>query len=231
MVTVGALSTRRNVGRHLVLVTAGVMAAVFVGTAVLLITTAWEYRASQAEALRSAANAISQVLDREVAGAHSLLLGLSASPALAAGDFGAFHQQLLKTPVPDGAWLVVSDREKLLLHSLRAYGTKLPYLSEFTPQPAFFERLETLNFALTGRVRGVILDTVTVTANLKIPDASGRLRYFLTTVISDKRFIALLRQQGLPAEMQARIYDHNLAGVVSFAGNEAMVAPDMPDAC
>lgn len=221
---------RANLRKHVTVIVGGALVLTFLAIAALLVVRARETREERVRTLVSAANAISQTLDREVAGAHALLIGLSTSPALLSEDWPRFHEQLRVTPKPDGAWVVLSDKEKLLLHSLQPYGAKLPSLADFTPQPYFLERIESLGFALTGRVRGVLIDTVVVTANLKIPDGNSRLKYFLTTVISDKRFLTLLRSHIVPPNGEVRIYDHNLNGVVALSGDKPTLAPEMPGA-
>lgn len=216
--------------RRLALLIACSLALVFALSATYVIANVLRARSDEIERLRAASSLLSQALDREVARSHALLIGLEHSPALQAHDIRAFQQQMASTKVPDGAWLTLSDREKLVAHSLRPFGSPLPTLADFKPQPAFFERIDQLDVSLTGRVLGVTLDKTAVAVNMKVRDADGRWTYFLTTVLSDHRFASILKDQRMPAKVTAGIYDHNLHGVVAMRGEKVFIAPVMAPA-
>lgn len=224
---VGKLKPRLR--RRLTIAISGGLLAVFAAASVLTILGEMRAREAQIERLRAAAGNLTQVLDREVARFHALLLGLESSPALRSRDLQAFHRQLTETKVPEGAWLVLSDREKLVLHSLRPFGSPLPSLYDFTPQPQFFRRLDKLDFSLTGRVQGVLFDTIAATVNRRVDDPDGGWRYFLTIVLSDQHLLTVVQQQQTPRFMGGAIYDHSYNGMVSVKGETGTVAPPLSE--
>lgn len=218
---------KQGFGRRLTIVIVTVLVAVFSVASTFVILKALQARNAESEKLATASNSLSQALDREVARAHALLVGLESSPALHADNLQEFHKQLTETSVPEGAWLTLSSKEKVLLHSRFPFGTPLPSLSEFTPQPAFLERIDTLEFSLTGRVQAVALDATMVTVNMKVPGPDGGWRYFLTTVLSDQRFASIMKQQRNPSNLAGAIYDQNNNGIVSVRVEDVVVAPQM----
>ena len=68
------------------------------------------------------ARAIVSAADREIAASIARMEALATSPALHADDLEAFHRQLAATPLPDGTWFVLWDRERQLLNTLRPIG-------------------------------------------------------------------------------------------------------------
>ncbi|MEJ1116918.1 histidine kinase [Phyllobacterium sp. CCNWLW109] len=215
--------------RRLTVIIASVLFVAFSIVSTFVILRAQQERHAGTEKLIAASHGLSQALDREVASSHALLVGLGSSPALHADDLRLFHKQLTETSLPEGAWLVLSNKEKVLLHSLYPFGTKLPSLSDFAPQPAFLERIDTLEFSLTGRVRAVMLNATMVTINMKVSDPDGGWRYFLTTVLSDQRFASFLKQQRNPPNFEGAIYDQNNNGIVSASGEDVVVAQQMAE--
>lgn len=194
-------------------------------SATYIVVDALRARSDETERLSAASASLSQALDREVARSFALLAGLEYSPALQRHDLAAFQRQMAATRVPEGAWLILCDREKLVAHSLRPFGTPLPTLAEFTPQPEFLERIDRLDVSLTGRVRSLVLNQMAVTVNMKVHDPGGGWTYFLTTVLSDQRFASILKEQQMAPGLTGAIYDHGLNGVVSVRGSEVTVAP------
>lgn len=219
-----------RIRKRLTIAVSGGLLVAFTAASAFTILGELRARRAQVERLTGAAASVTQVLDREVARFHALLMGLESSPALQSRDMKTFHRQLTETKVPAGAWLVLSDREKLVLHSLRPFGTPLPSLYDFKPQPNFFIRLDRLDFSLTGRVQGVLFDTIAATVNRRVDDPDGGWRYFLTIVLTDQHFLAAVQQQQSPRVMARAIYDHNYHGIVSIKADSATVAPQISEA-
>lgn len=222
-----ASEIKRGFGRRLTIVIVTIMIAVFSIASTFIILKALQARNAESEKLATAANSLSQALDREVTRAYALLVGLESSPALHDGNLQAFHKQLTETTVPEGAWLTLSSKEKVLLHSRFPFGTTLPSLSDFTPQPAFLERIDTLEFSLTGRVQSIMLNATLVTVNTKVHNHNGEWQYFLTTVLSDQRFTSIMKQQRNPLNLTGAIYDQNNNGIVSVRGEDVVIGPQM----
>lgn len=202
----------------------------FFTMAIFSLSAAWQMRVHRLDQLKDTSYSQSEALDRELVGTRSLLEGLSSSPALKADDLRTFHQQLVSTRTPAGTFLVLSDREKLLLHTRRPYGTPLVRLSAFVPQPLFLETLDSKGFIVTGRVAGVLQKVVRVTINLAIPGDDGRMRYFLTTALSDERFQSIILGQRVPALISQGVYDGAHAGIVLVSEGKAWASPKMPPA-
>lgn len=219
----------RQRGRLILPIFALLMVA-FITMAIISLSAAWQMREHRLDQLKHAAYSQSEALDRELVGARSLLEGLSSSPALKANDLRTFHQQLVSTRTPAGTFLVLSDREQLLLHTRRPYGTPLAKLSAFVPQPLFLETLDSTGFIVTGRVAGVLQNIVMVTINLAIPGNDGRMRYFLTTALSDERFQSIIAAQRAPVRISQGVYDGAYAGIVMVGDGTAWRAPIMPPA-
>jgi two-component system, NarL family, sensor kinase len=174
-----------------------VVLMVFLFVATLLFFRAGEEREKISNEAQAAAVTIASAFDQEVAAVNYLLKGLSKSPALRTGDMKAFYDQLKETPVPDGAWLVLNDLEGQLLNTLRPFGTaNLPKLSDFPNRDEALSRIRDRGWTVSGRMQGIVSPTSLVVAlSLRIDGADGTMTNFLTTVLSDKRLQAILRDQ------------------------------------
>lgn len=216
---------------RLAAIVAAVLVLSFLVTSALLIEKARRARQVEVDRVIAASRSLTQSLDRGVAGARSLLIGLSSSPLLRADDLKAYYEQLKSTSIPDGTWLVLSDREKLLLQTLVPYGTPLPRLSDFPPSPNFLENLETRGITVTGRYESILRKgTFVVTINLKIPDESGKMKYFVTTVLSDQWFRNVLAEQPIAPDVSLAVYDNRRLGIVSLTMDTIAVDPSIPAA-
>lgn len=180
------------------LAVAVILVAGYVVASGLTLYKSWAERDARLGRLRDAAAGLSILLDREVESARALLTGLSSSPLIESGDFAAFHAQLLSTPHPDGVALVLSDHERQLVNALVPYGTELPLLSFFEPQPGFFERLEAEGFHVSSRIRARFQAAPSTVVSIKVPGPDGHLRYFLSLAINRNRLLEVLRGVALP---------------------------------
>ncbi|WP_158603110.1 histidine kinase [Pseudomonas sp. AOB-7] len=157
--------------------------------------------------LKQTVQDLSSLLDREVATSRALLQGLSSSPALASGDIRAFHAQMLRTPHPAGMALVLADRERQLANVLAPYGTPLPELSAYKPQPGFFELLEKQGVHVSSRVEGRLQPSPSTVISIKVPGEDGHLKYLLCAGISSDRLLAVLQGEALQQEAGLLVID------------------------
>src|SRR5215213_9561592 len=97
----------------------------------LALHRAWLEQRSVEDGALTVARAIVNAADREIATSIARMEALATSPALRAEDLKAFYGQLAATPLPDGTWFVLWDRERQLLNTRRPYGVPLPRLTDF----------------------------------------------------------------------------------------------------
>lgn len=169
-----------------------------IGGAFSILSSALSDRDARLAQLPQLAGRLSLLLDREVETTLARLVGLSSSPALLQDDLRAFHQQMVRTPIPKGTVLAISDRKRQLANAAMPFGTALPELRTYTPQPSFFDRLESEGTYISSRVYGPVAKINAVTVSIKIPDADGKLKYILTTAILGDRFAELMRHAEQP---------------------------------
>ncbi|QRZ12874.1 hypothetical protein JWJ88_09755 [Paracoccus methylovorus] len=172
------------------------MASLLIGASTLIYSAALTDRDERIARLPETAARLSQLLDREIETTLARLVGLSTSPALLDDDLKNFHRQMTITPIPKGTVLAISDTTRQLANSMMPYGTALPELSAYTPQPLFFERLETEGKYISSRVYGPVAKVNAVTVSMKIPDDTGQMKYILTTAILSDRLAELMRAAG-----------------------------------
>lgn len=158
---------------------------------------AWMDRSAQLNGMQDTARNLSALLDREVETSRALLSGLASSPLIAEGDFAGFHQQMLQTRRPDGVALVLSDKERQLANVLRPYGSPLPELSAFQPQPGFFERLEAEGFHVSSRVVSPLNGASSTVVTIGIPGPNHRLKYILSLALGEKRLTEILHSEAI----------------------------------
>ncbi len=190
--------TRRAGIRGVYLGMGGALAVTLIGGAFTVLSSALSDRDARLAQLPQVAGRLSLLLDREVETTLARLVGLSSSPALLQEDLRAFHQQMVRTPIPKGTVLVISDRKRQLANAAMPFGTALPELSAYPAQPSFFDRLEREGTYISSRVYGPVAKINAVTVSMKIPDAEGRLKYILTTAILGDRLADLMRHAEQP---------------------------------
>lgn len=152
----------------------------------------------QLRLLQESALSISAQLDHEVQVSRALLAGLASSPLLSEGDIAGFHRQMLATQRPEGVALVLSDRRQQLANVLRPYGAPLPKLSEFTPQPGFFERLESKGFHVSSQVRSPLNAASGAVVSVNVPGPDGHLKYILSIALGEHRLTEMLHEDVVP---------------------------------
>ena len=188
--------------------TAVVALASLVATALLLWRAAEETRGLRQQSL-SAAVALSNALDQEVAAMIYLLKGLSTSPALRTGDLKGFYDQLAATPVPEGSWLILHDLEGQVLNTLRPFGAALPRHSDF-PTSAV-ERVREMGWSVSGRTKSIVRPGATLVGFGFRVDSEGQpMKHFLTAIASDTRLRQIMTELKLPEISHTAAFDRDV---------------------
>jgi signal transduction histidine kinase len=166
------------------------------------------------EAVTDAASA-SDDLDHEIEAMRLLLVSLTTSPALKAGDLHAFYDQLIEVPKPEGSWLSLWDNERELLTTRRPFGGPLHRLSAYPGAEAMRDRLRAgaSGFLLGNRFHGLISDTDLVPLLVRIENPRGVMTGMLVAALSSQRFDSVMARQRLPAHWRVAIFDRNGAAV------------------
>jgi PAS domain S-box-containing protein len=141
------------------------------------------------------AQTISNVADREVAGAIARLETLSVLPSLQEEEFAALHRQMVVTPQPEGHWFLLYDEAgQVILNTLQPFGALLPgvYQGRSDAQEA------ALRFLSHGPASGVSQvrwsprrRDFTVGAQVRVITPSGR-RYGIMEMIPGDRLASIL---------------------------------------
>src|SRR5215216_7109048 len=194
-----------------------VVALACVVAAALLLWRAAEEHADLRQQSLTDAVALSNALDQEVAAMNYLLKGLSTSPALRAGDYKSFYDQLTATPVPEGSWLILHDLEGQVLNTLRPFGAALPRHSEFRSSPV--ERVREKGWSVSGRTASRLKPgALVVGLSLRVESEGQPLKHFLTTIVSDVR----LRQVMLELRLRGAhtsAFDRDVQPLFSSSGS------------
>ncbi|MGF9761865.1 PAS domain-containing protein [Microvirga sp. 0TCS3.31] len=177
--------------------------------------------------VEAAAMAASTSFDREVAAASYLLLGLSKAPSLIAGDSRAFYDQLVATPKPEGSWFILWDQDGQVLNTLRPFGTPLPRRSEWPAFEAGWNRLRDRGISVTSRSHSPLGGIHVIAVAVRIDDADGRMKGFLTANIPETRLAALVRDRTVPEGWLTTVFDRNQtpAVITDGSGGASRVMP------
>jgi two-component system NarL family sensor kinase len=209
-----------NLRRRVVFSFLGLIALACALTAALLLSRAVEEQRSMRERTLGAALALSNDFDQEVAGLNNLLKGLSTSPALRSGDIKAFYDQLKRTPIPEGSWLILHDLEGQLANTLMPFGATLPKHRGFPTSPV--DRVRDRGWTVSGRTTSIVRPgTTAVALSLRVDEADGVMKYFVTTILSEARLAAILSDRHLPGRSYATIFDRSLSPIASSVGPRA----------
>ena len=188
---------------------------VFVPLVALLLLRASGERTDLVHRARSHAGFISSVFERETVAARNLLKGLAGSPARLNGDLPTFYEQLKRTDLPEGSWLILWDLERQLLNTRQPLGATLPVVTDFPGVGATIERLRTEDFAVSDRVVSRVNGASVVAVHVKTADGEGRPNGALTVSLSESRLSALMNEQPLSPGWVASLFDRTLAHVAS----------------
>jgi two-component system, NarL family, sensor kinase len=209
----------------------GLVALACAIAAALLLSRAVEERRSMRERTLSAAIALSNDFDQEVAGVNNLLKGLSTSPALLSDDIEGFYDQLKRTPIPQGTWLILQDLEGQVANTLMPFGVALPKHRDFPTYPDALNRVRERGWTVSGRMASRLKSGAAIVAlSLRVDGPDGAMKYFITTILSDARFASILGGQRLPGPWSATIIDRYLRPIGSSRGSDQADAVPAPAA-
>ena len=147
--------------------------------------------------LLARANALAAVVDREVGTAKSTLRTLATSPALDTGNLEEFYRQLVLTPKPPGARIVLADAAgRQLVNSRATFGSLLPPRAN----PAIIhEVFQTGQAATSGMFIGSSTGKMHISVDVPV-ERGGLVVYDLSMSIEPAAFASALRQQMPPSD-------------------------------
>src|SRR4051794_23484733 len=210
---------------------AALVAATFVLASSLSLWNALRDRRNIVQSVQDSAVLTANLLDREVLATGNLLIGLASSPALRSRDLHGIYEQLLATPVPDGAWLMVWDMERQLLNSLRPLGTPLPKISDFPDYGAAIDRIKRKGISVSDRGWAPLKGAYAVVVSVRTNDAAGQMNGFLSVALPETRLSALINEQRLPSGWSSSLLDRNLKHLATSGPDrrvfEGSLAPEM----
>ena len=178
------------------------------------------------------ARAIIHAADREVAASVARMEALATSPALGAGDLRAFHDQLVATPLPDGTWFILYDRERQLLNTFRPFGsTPLPRIADFGAgsQAAMRRAFETPRLLVSPVVWGVLAQGHFVVVTIPVV-ADGEVTHLFDTVLSDRRVARVIEEHPLQPGWRGTLVDKYRATIAHAGMTERPAGPAVPEA-
>ena len=230
----GSLATApRRKGRlraPIVLLVAGVIFAAVISVLALIADQLVDERGAVEGQALMAAVTLAQDIDQEFTAAGYLLKGLSTSPALQSGDLEAFYNQLMATAVPDGASITVWDArqgfERQILNTRQHFGAPLPTAESFGPD--LLDRIENIRqkgLSISNRAYGPVSQAYTVAVSLRIDGPGGDMKYFISTILTEKRLKALFDEQRLRPAWTGMILDRQLNLI---AANHSDIAQSPP---
>ena len=180
---------------------AGIAAALLIGYSYERQRTVIEQRTLET------ARALTQAVDRELAGGQAALRVLAKSPLLAAGHLAVFHQEARHAIVDmPGNAIAVSDRTgQQLLNTMFPFGTSLP-----APNPenvALVRRVfETGKPVVSDLLKGVVVGRPVIAIGVPVI-RDNQVRLYLSMGVFPDRLREVLVRQDLPRGWVAAIFD------------------------
>jgi PAS domain S-box-containing protein len=190
-----------------------------------------EQRSIEDSAL-TVARAIVGAADREIAAAIARMEALATSPALHTGDLKAFYGQLVATPLPDGTWFVLWNRNRQLLNTLRPFGfSPLPRIADFNAgsQAAIRHAFATRQTLVSPVVWGVAAQTYVIAVTIPIV-AYDEVTHLIDTILSDRRIGRVIEEHPLQPGWRGILIDRNRATIAHPRMTERPVGPGVPEA-
>src|SRR4051812_23458830 len=193
--------------RLLALAAACVVGGLALAAGLALHRAALEQRSIEDGAL-TVARATVHAADREIAASVARMEALATSPALRAGDLRAFYDQLVATPLPDGTWFVLWDKERQLLNTLRPFGSPLPRIADFQPrsQAAMRRLFETRQPVVSPVVWGVLAQAHIISVSIPIV-IENEVTHQFDNILSYRRMSRVIEEHSLPPEWRAILVD------------------------
>jgi PAS domain S-box-containing protein len=174
--------------------------------AVLLI--AYNYRSEKEHALQAAsaqARAVVNSLDREFASVQTALYTLGTSRRLATGDYAGFHEQAVSTLKNLQAWNIVLTEAsgQQLVNTSLPFGAPLPVDGQPARSKGVFDSARP---AVSDLFFGKVAQRRLFSVIVPIVDG-GKVTHVLGAGVTPEAASALLRQQNLPPDWIAAVFD------------------------
>ena len=195
-------TTIRSALTRLVLVS---VSPIWLASALLLYKVQVDARAFIERDARATARALMVAVDRDLTSARAAALILSLSPNLLSGDLRAFYNQAHEVSRSDvGTNIAVTDASgRQVLNTLRPYGEPLPLHGN----PALVQRVfATAKPAISDLYVGGVRKRPVISIDLPVV-RDGKVLYDLSIGLFPERLEEILRQEGLPADWTASIFD------------------------
>jgi diguanylate cyclase (GGDEF)-like protein len=208
-----------------------VMACVLPMLALIAFILIDQYRHNRDQLIQKSiltARAMALTVDKDTDSVKSGLYALASSPYLGSNNLQAFHRQaskILQKLNADNIYLADENGQQIL-HTNRPFGTSLPA----TRTLPFIKRVfETGNGTVSDLFTGSIVKKPVVAVIVPVWQGN-RVVYALGATFYPERLLALLANQGLPADWVVAIYDgsgHFIArshGIDSLLGKKGSPA-------
>ncbi|WP_280152930.1 ATP-binding protein [Piscinibacter sp. XHJ-5] len=180
---------------------------------------------SSQQRLRETVRALSLVVDREFDKRAAVARTLASSPAIAAGDWQAFHAQARAATQDTGSWIVLVDHDDQLLNTSVPFGTPLPKRS-WTPDRSLADgdRVEVSNLRIGPVTRQPVLAVFAPERHF------SPARYNVGVVFSPAALQAIVAGQHLPPGWTAEIADREHRIVARVPDIERWLGQPLPAA-
>jgi PAS domain S-box-containing protein len=159
------------------------------------------------ERVLETANALSRVVDQQLATMQASATALATSPFLVSGDFASFHQQaqMVLRDYPGGAIVLEDATGQQLVNSTVSFGIPLPkYSVSGMPGKIFETGKPVIANLFNGTRSGRPL------AGVGVPVLhGGGIVYSLTLTVPAGYFNAVFSQQSIPPDWSAGVTDGN----------------------
>lgn len=199
--------------RLLALAAACVAGGLFLAAGTALHRARLEQQVIEDAALNVARSTV-HAADREIAASLARLQALATSPALQFGDLRTFYDQLMATPLPEGTWFVLYDRERQILNTLRPFGAPLPRIDQFGPgsQAAMRRAFERGDVIISPVVWGVTAQTHLVSVTIPVA-VNGEIAHIFDNILSDRRITEVIEELRMPSSWRSTLVDRNQATI------------------
>ena len=206
-----------SVRGHLIALVSGLAALLFAATCFIVVYTFEQNREDFQDRLLAASKAVSAATDRQLVQAAATAVTLSRDPDLQNARWARFHHRARDLDLALPGWLMVEDDAGgVVLDSQLPLGTAL------APRAPVEGRVADLGrFAVT--VTGVRFATQGPVVEIHAPFVSQGRRYALIYVLPVSAIDTVVREQRLPKEATASVFDDRVR-LVARSTNTARFA-------
>jgi signal transduction histidine kinase/ActR/RegA family two-component response regulator len=165
-------------------------------------------------------------VDRQISGIQAELRVLAVSPSLQTGDFAAFDRQMREALKIQGTSIVLHDTTaQQLLSTNRPFGEPLP---RATNSEMHDRVVDTGKPQISDLIIGAVLRRPILTVGVPV-FRDGQVAYVLAMGLGPEILSALLKEQNLPPDWSAGIFDRNGLIVAHNGGDRFIGQPAMPE--